>query len=991
MAFSSKNLADRMEELRYPIRSPNEDSPYSPVRGHNSFFSAYQQPSANDNRAALQRRFTTDASKLTLGTGYNQQTTQGPRSIESVSMNEKTRQKLESLREQKRRYEEHMKLLDIEEQRLQESNSTSESLDQISRGIHSNRSSMIAGAVSEPTTPPDYSQAGFPTSLSRLQHLSMNSVTSPPGFSNRMSSASMQMTSPTSSSKLASTQGQFFKSLPGSRRNSEEEDDLPQELPFNRSGPSFLFEDEDDKHTTPNNGAGLSSPLSSNLVGDEFPTLRSDRNSGILSANSAALDLANPQSTKSPQPHRHSLQAMPPTNLKSYRLSDTFGSNTGDRSVESSAPQTPTAKSSLRHSMGIGFGAFSDQTKIDQKANLVRPVSLQSSYSTNDIPTMKTTNGAESTVNAHKSQAEQQFHNHNASLGRIPQGAMSNRQSRDFATMISPSVENKRDDSFPTNFSSTSALQASAPPFTIMPGASSNTMTPSNYSSSMYPAGIQNYNPTHLTQHPFQFGGQVQSYQNGNQYGQYSNYPSVTSSRYGRRSTISDDVRNGVISLEQMQGSIVEMAKDQNGCRLLQKIIEEGNPEQIQRIHNEVCDHVIELMTDPFGNYLMQKLFEHTNDGQRSDLVVTAAPRMVDIAVNQHGTRALQKMIDHLSRPDQVEQVILALRDHVTPLVQDLNGNHVIQKCLNRLSGDDTQFIFDAIARDCVDVGTHRHGCCVIQRCIDHSGGVQRAKLIESITTSAFALCTDPYGNYVVQYILDLCEPLFTKPLCESFMGNIAALSKQKFSSNVVEKAIRTADADTRRCMIEEMMSGSSMEAMVRDAYANYVVQTALEYADMESKDRMVDVIRPILPSLKNTPHGRRISSKIMAVDNLGRSGPISTAIAAGPGMPNEIPSPDIFPSPRNANPNSNRRQFGIYGNNIFQNNNSARYAGNGYPESSGFENSFSSMNLGNQGLRPGAFPNGGNSMFGAMAQPPNQLPPPNFPSFNEAQGPSYF
>lgn len=38
--------------------------------------------------------------------------------------------------------------------------------------------------------------------------------------------------------------------------------------------------------------------------------------------------------------------------------------------------------------------------------------------------------------------------------------------------------------------------------------------------------------------------------------------------------------------------------------------------------------------------------------------------------------------------------VINALRNNVVELVQDLNGNHVIQKCLNRLNGADAQVIF---------------------------------------------------------------------------------------------------------------------------------------------------------------------------------------------------------------------------------------------------------------------------------------------------------
>lgn len=527
---------------------------------------------------------------------------------------------------------------------------------------------------------------------------------------------------------------------------------------------SFLFDDEEDKQVPSKNASRLASPISSALA-DEFPTLRSDRNSGILSANSAALDLANPQNSS--HPHRHSLQSMPQTGPKHYRLSDTFSSATGDPSVESSAPQTPTAKPTLRHSVGIGFGTFGDQNNFDQKSNVVRPLSLQSSYSTNDLPTIKTTKGSESLITPPKTHAEQHFHNHNASLGRIPQGAMSNRQSRDLATMMSPS-EAKREETFQPTVPSQSLLQGSAPPFTATSSAPSNPPNGMNYAAQMYPAGIQNYAMAHLSQ-PFQMAGQMQVYQNQGQFSQYQPFAQYgrlpdSQGRFSRRGQSNDDARNGLTtSVDQVRGQIANMAKDQNGCRHLQKTIESGNAEEIQLIFEETCPHVVELMTDPFGNYLMQKIFEHANDRQRSELVKSARPAMVNIAVNQHGTRALQKMIEYISLPDQVQNIVIALQDQVTPLVQDLNGNHVIQKCLNRLSAEDSQFIYRAVAKDCVDVGTHRHGCCVIQRCIDHSTGRQRAELIESITNSAFALCTDPYGNYVVQ--VSHCRPYAERSL----------------------------------------------------------------------------------------------------------------------------------------------------------------------------------------------------------------------------------
>ncbi len=315
---------------------------------------------------------------------------------------------------------------------------------------------------------------------------------------------------------------------------------------------------------------------------------------------------------------------------------------------------------------------------------------------------------------------------------------------------------------------------------------------------------------------------------------------------------------------------------------------------------------------------------------------------MLSIALNQHGTRALQKMVEYVSTPEQIEIIVLALKDRVVELVQDLNGNHVIQKCLNKLGPENSQFIFDAVGRHCVIVGTHRHGCCVLQRCIDHAKGAQRAQLISAITSNAFSLVQDPFGNYVVQYILDLDEPLFTKPLCLSFAGNIPALSKQKFSSNVIEKCLRTADVETKRMMVEEMLHANEIEKMLRDSFANYVVQTAMDYADPDTKTRMVDTIRPILPAIKQTPHGRRIASKIMGADGQGRL----SGTSSGQMTPNDSSAPSSFARAKsNNNDVMGRRQFQIYGQHgLFQGNNTtSRFLNPGF--SDGLEGNFASSN----------------------------------------------
>jgi hypothetical protein len=207
--------------------------------------------------------------------------------------------------------------------------------------------------------------------------------------------------------------------------------------------------------------------------------------------------------------------------------------------------------------------------------------------------------------------------------------------------------------------------------------------------------------------------------------------------------------------------------------------------------------------------------------------------------------------------------IIEAFADQVVELIQDLNGNHVVQKCLNHLKAEDAQFIFDAVGQNCITVGTHRHGCCVLQRCIDHASGFQKVQLVRQITANAFHLVQDPFGNYVVQYILDLNDPSFTNPLCVGFSGKISELSKQKFSSNVIEKCIRCADHTTKRIMIEELMNQDELEKLMRDSYGNYVIQTALEFAPPDLCLHLIESMRPILPAIRQTPYGRRIQSKV--------------------------------------------------------------------------------------------------------------------------------
>ena len=140
----------------------------------------------------------------------------GPSQLLTACQLEKKKLEYEYLREQRRRFEAEMELIDLQSRRDEEE------ITRLSTDIK-------YGKHSQPTTPPEYSDSnGFPTALSRPNRFSMSSIT--PGASTpRGSRSGSHITSPPSASHSnQGNQGNGFlpsQSMPGSRRNSDEEGD----------------------------------------------------------------------------------------------------------------------------------------------------------------------------------------------------------------------------------------------------------------------------------------------------------------------------------------------------------------------------------------------------------------------------------------------------------------------------------------------------------------------------------------------------------------------------------------------------------------------------------------------------------------------------------------------------------------------------------------------------------------------------------------------
>ncbi|OEL13339.1 Pumilio-like protein 12 [Dichanthelium oligosanthes] len=316
------------------------------------------------------------------------------------------------------------------------------------------------------------------------------------------------------------------------------------------------------------------------------------------------------------------------------------------------------------------------------------------------------------------------------------------------------------------------------------------------------------------------------------------------------------------LTVDEVVGRICILAKDQNNCCFLQKILTEGTQEDADKVFYEIIDHIFELMVDPVAHYLVQKILEINERRMRIICEIIKDPvELIKVCCNTHGTRVMQKVIDTINTKEAL-MVVTALSHGTIRLITDVNGNHVIARCLQTLLPEHKAFIIEAAGSCYLQLARDRHGCCVLQKCIEHSNEAQMNDLLREIASSALSLSEDQYGNYVIQFILGLEIEWATTRVLNELAGHFGNLSLQKCGSHVVEHCIKMVPRLMCDKIVNELMNDPKLPQIMIHEYGNFVVQTALEYSQGELHIAFVETIRPHIATLRSNMFGKRVLSK---------------------------------------------------------------------------------------------------------------------------------
>ncbi|KAL8788984.1 MAG: hypothetical protein Q9213_001393 [Squamulea squamosa] len=329
----------------------------------------------------------------------------------------------------------------------------------------------------------------------------------------------------------------------------------------------------------------------------------------------------------------------------------------------------------------------------------------------------------------------------------------------------------------------------------------------------------------------------------------------------------SNSKTNKRYELKDIYGHIVEFSGDQHGSRFIQQKLETANSDEKDQAFREILPNAMQLMTDVFGNYVIQKFFEHGNQSQKKTLANQMKNHVLALSLQMYGCRVVQKALEHILDDQQASLIAEIQKDkQVMRCVKDQNGNHVVQKAIERIPAQHIQFIVNAFTGQVCELSKHAYGCRVIQRMLEHCVEPTRSAILQELHGCASQLITDQYGNYVTQHVIEHGREEDRAAIIALVISGIIIYSKHKFASNVVETCIKFGNAEHRKKIVSLLTAvnekgDSNLQYLIRDQYCNYVIQTLISELKGSELDDFIETLKPQLAILKRFAYGKQVQA----------------------------------------------------------------------------------------------------------------------------------
>jgi len=283
-------------------------------------------------------------------------------------------------------------------------------------------------------------------------------------------------------------------------------------------------------------------------------------------------------------------------------------------------------------------------------------------------------------------------------------------------------------------------------------------------------------------------------------------------------------------------------------------IVALGNPQQI-RTNAGLTSSVEEML----------------NNGNRAKceaIVEWMIPAALELALSANGTRLIQRAFEVTGSETQIK-LSQCLHGYARRLLDSHHGNHVLQKCIERMPPHSVQFIYHELSfyrGGWAGVACDRFGCRVVERLLEHSAPEMITPIVAAVVAEIDWLSKHPFANYVVQHILEYVPAHRSQVVHALIQVGVPFLAQHRVASNVVERAFEHSGAENQWALAEAILSTPHAIAdMGCSRYGNFTVRRMLDALQEPLSSIAFQQLAEAVPRLRTSKHGRHIASRVSA------------------------------------------------------------------------------------------------------------------------------
>ena len=293
-----------------------------------------------------------------------------------------------------------------------------------------------------------------------------------------------------------------------------------------------------------------------------------------------------------------------------------------------------------------------------------------------------------------------------------------------------------------------------------------------------------------------------------------------------------------------IKSKLIYLIKNQSGCKILQKFLNNTSPEIIHLIFEELYDNILNLLLDPIANYFCIKLFLLLNPIDNTKFFSLIIQNFILLSINKVSTHFIQLLISQIININKRKMIIQIVNSNLLKFSFDIYGCHIIEKIIICYEPVICKDIYNFIINNFIMLSNHVNGLCLIKQFLIIQYKKEYFSLIKKILIEKiFLLIENPYGNYALQIVINFYSNEDIFDIFKQLFGQLTELSMMKYSSNVIERLLEKNEVFTKYFIQETCFQKKTIGHLIKNNFGNYVVQTCLKYSKNKLKEILINSI----------------------------------------------------------------------------------------------------------------------------------------------------